>query len=147
MKYKTLVLCAVLLSGLACSSAYKETVVAQSASISTRWSEIQSPQPLEWSQPAEEFSFHIDSPHQRSAQADLIGPDGQRFIPEVEFVTADGKTLVPDAHGFWGEDMYFSYSKRVPQTEPVQMVRMRSDVPLRISHLVWRSYDPAKVKR
>lgn len=147
MTYKTLILWMVLLSTVACTSPYKETVIAQGASISTEWTEIHSPQPLRWSQPAEEFSFHIDSPHQRSPQAEIIGPDGKRFVPEVEFVTSDRKVLVCDVHGFWGEDMYFSYSKGGPGTEPVQAVRMRSSVPLRVSNLLWRAYDPAKVKR
>jgi len=130
-----------------CRDPYTQVSIAPTATVTQSWSEVRPPQPLRWTKPQEEFSFHIDTPHQRSPQAEVIGSRGERCVPEVEFVTTSGKTLIADAHGFWGEDMYFYWSKGVPGMEPVQAIRIRSNLPLQISNLIWRGYDPAEVKR
>ena len=132
---------------LGCRNSYSDVQIASSATVSQQWTEIRPAQPLSWTKPAEEFSFHIDSPHQRSPQAEIIGPSGEHFVPQVEFVTTNGRTIAADTHGFWGEDMYFYWSKGGPGAEPIQMIRVRSSLPLNISKLVWRGYDAAKVKR
>jgi hypothetical protein len=132
---------------VACTNPYQESRIAQTAMINQEWSEIRPPHPLKWAKPVQEFSFHIDSPYHHTAQAQIVGADGQRFVPDVQFLTASGKVYIPDAHGFWGEDMYFFYSKGNNTTEPIVSIRVRSSLPLNISNLLWVGYDPAKVKR
>ncbi len=130
-----------------CGNPYTQVPIASNATISQEWTEIRPPANLRWTEPVEEFSFHIDSPYVRSPQAEIVVPSGEHFIPDVEFVTTSGMTYVTNGHGFWGEDMFFSLSNGQPGMEPIQTIRIRSTLPLRISNLVWRGYDPAKVKR
>lgn len=130
-----------------CRDPYVQVPIAPTATVTQNWTEVHPTTALRWTKPQQEFSFHIDTPHQRSPQAEIVGPNGQRCVPEVEFVTTGGKTLIADAHGFWGEDMYFYWSKGESGMEPIQAIRIRSSLPLQISNLMWRSYDPAEVKR
>ncbi len=131
---------------LGCRDPYTQIRIASSATISQDWIEIRPAEPLHWTQPVQEFSFHIDSPHAVSRELQIVAPDGKRGVPDVELVASDGRTLVLDSHGFWGEDMYF-YSRETPAPVTVQAIRIRSNFPLHISGLTWRGYDPAKVKR
>ena len=136
-----------LLMMVACRDPYVQVSIASTAAVTQDWKEILPAEPLRWTKPHEEFSFHIDTPHRRGAKAEIVGPQGERCVPEVEFITADGKSLLADAHGFWGEDMYFYSSKGGPGTESIRAIRIRSSLPLQLSELIWRGYDPAEVKR
>jgi hypothetical protein len=137
----------VLLLTTACRDPYTQVRIVPAATIAQGWSEIRPAEPLRWTKPIQDFSFHIDTPHERSSRGEIVGLDGQSCIPEVEFLTTDGKTLVADTHGFWGEEMYFYWSKGGIGTEAIQAIRVRSSLPLQISNLIWRGYDPAEVKR
>ena len=130
---------------LGCRDPYTEVFIASTATLSNDWTEIRPAQPLDWTQPVEEFSFHIDSPHEIGPHAEVVGPDGQKAVPDVELIVSSRKTYAMDAHGFWGEDMYFTRDKS--DLEAIQAIRIRSSMPLRISNLIWRGYDPAKVNR
>lgn len=130
---------------LGCKDPYTQVPIAPTATVSTDWTEIRPKQPLHWTQPAEEFIFHIDTPHDIGPHAEVVGPDGQKAIPDVELVASDGKTYPMDEHGFWGEDVFFSREK-LADSVSIQAIRMRSSLPLRISNLRWTGYDPAKVK-
>ena len=136
----------VIMAGLlSCKGRYTDVSVATTAAITRDWTEFKPATPLRWERPEQEFTFHIDSPHSRSVKAEIVVPDGQAFVPEVEFVTSGGLVISADAHGFLGEDMYFASSKG--GMEPIGAIRMRSKVPLQISNLRWRGYDPSQVKR
>ena len=129
-----------------CSNQYAEVPVASSAAISQQWSDISPPQPLRWTQPVQELSFHIDSPHEIGPHAEVLLPGGKTVIPDAELITSDGKTFAMNHHGFWGADMFLSRDK-LSDSVTIRTIRIRSSVPLRISNLIWRGYDPAKVKR
>jgi len=130
-----------------CGDRYTQIPVASSVAISGAWTEIRPPEALHWTQPVEEFSFHIDSPHYIGPNAEVVGSDGQKFVPDVELIASDGKTYAMKEHGFWGEDMFFTRTDRLAGSVTIQTIRIRSSLPLRISNLIWRGYDPAKVKR
>ncbi len=115
--------------------------------ISKEWTEIRPVQPLHWMRPVEEVSFHIDSSHDIGSHVEVVAPDGQKFVPEVELVASDGKTYAMDEHGFWGEDMFFTRRDKLSNSVAIQAIRIRSSLPLRISSVIWRGYDPAEVKR
>jgi hypothetical protein len=132
---------------IGCNERYTDVLVASSASISQQWSELRPEKPLQWTRPEEEFSFHIDTPHQQGEKLDIVGPSGEHCLPDVELVTTSGKTISLDGHGFWGEDMYFYLTKGKPGNEAFQAIRIRCSMPLRISNLIWRGYDPTEVKR
>ena len=83
----------------------------------------------------------------RARTLEIVAPTGARGVPDVELLTIGGKTFMMDSHGFWGEDIYFYSRNGTPTTEPVQAIRIRSPLTLRISNLLWTGYDPAKVKR
>jgi hypothetical protein len=135
------------LTMVGCRDPYVQIPITPTTTVTQNWTEVRPKMALRWTKPQQEFSFHIDTPHQRSPQAEVVLSSGERCVPEVEFVTTSGKTLVADAHGFWGEDMYFYWSKGDPGMEPLQVIRIRSSIPLQISNLVWRGYDPTEVKR
>jgi len=131
---------------LGCGDRYTQVPIASTAAVSKEWTEIRPLRPLHWTQPVEELSFHIDSPHDIGPHAEILGPGGEKVVPDVELVASDGKTYTMDEHGFWGEDMFFSRDK-LSDSVAIQVIRIRSRLPLHISNLIWRGYDPAKVKR
>lgn len=144
MKKLALIL-AWLTASLACRDPYTEVSIAPAASVSRDWVEVRAPRPLTWEQPVEEVVFHVDSPHQRSTQVEIVAPNGERAVPEVELVSTDGRTFVMDSHGFWGEDMFFTRDKVSVKT--IQGIRIRNNFPIQISNVRWVGHDPAKVKR
>ena len=147
MKQNLVILFGAFLMMVGCRDPYVQVPIAATATVAQNWTEVRPAEPLRWTKPVQEFSFHIDTPHQRSTQVEIVGPGGEHFIPEVELVTVSGKTIVMDGHGFWGEEMCFDWSKGAAGMEPIQAIRIRSRVPLQISNLIWRGYDPAEVKR
>jgi hypothetical protein len=92
----------------------------------------------------QEFTFHIDSAHQRNSQLEIIGPEGEHSVPDVELVAHDGRTFALEVHGFLNEDMFFT--RRTP-VATIVAVRIRNSFPIRVSNVRWVGYDPAKVKR
>jgi len=131
-----------------CSNPYTDVPVASSATISQQWSEITPPQPLQWTRPAQELSFHIDTPHEQSTSVEIVGPNGQHCAPDVEFVTTSGKDFPMDAHGFGGDiEMYFWWKQERPEMEPIKTFRVRNCFPIHVSKIIWRGYDPREVKR
>ncbi len=126
---------------------YVEVKVADEAFVSRFWAELRPVALLRWSQPVEELSFLIASPHEKSSSAEIVLPSGQKIVPEVQFITSDGRTLIPDAHGFWGDEMYFTFAEGQPPSTEIKAIRLRSDADLKITRIVWRGYDPKVVKR
>jgi len=147
MKGKFLMALAALVLMVGCRDRYTEVPISAPTTIGKDWIELHPSKPLVWKDPAEEFSFHIDTPHQRSERAEIIATNGERCVPEVRLVTESGDALSPEAHGFWGEDMYFYWSRGEAKREPIRAIRVRSDIRLQISSIIWRGYDPSKVKR
>lgn len=135
-----------LLTILGCEDRYTQAPIASAATVSKDWVEIRPPQPLKWTRPVQEVDFLIDSPHERGVRADIIGPNGEHWVPEMLLVASDGKIFTMDSHGFWGEDMFFDRGSP-GDSVTIQAIRMRSGMPLRISNVRWVGYDPAKVKR
>jgi hypothetical protein len=127
-----------------CTDPYTRTPIASSATVSKEWTEIHPTPALRWSRPVQEFTFHIDSAHQRNPKLEIIAPNGEHSVPDVELVAEDGSTFALDVHGFLNEDMFFT--RRTPVTT-IRSVRIRNSFPIRISNVRWVGYDPAEVKR
>jgi hypothetical protein len=147
MRRSLAVLFGAFLTMVGCRDPYVQVPIAPTATVTQDWTEVRPRKPLHWTKPVQEFSFHIDTPHQQSTQVEIVGPGGEHFIPEVELITMSGKTMAMQGHGFWGEEMYFDWGKGGSGMGPIQAIRIRSRVPLQISNLIWRGYDPAEVKR
>jgi hypothetical protein len=130
----------------ACADRYTQVSVADAASVSMDWTEIRPRKPLVWTKPVEEFTFHIDSAHQRSLDLELVGPNGKRSVPDVDLIAEDGRAFSLDARGFANEDMFFSTQKSLPVSS-FRAIRIRNSFPIRISNLRWVEYDPKEAKR
>lgn len=129
-----------------CKGAYKEVPIMDSVSLTNDWTEVRATEPSVQQEPQWELIFKIDSLHQRTPAADIrIG--NQTFVPEVQLSTSGRKTIKPDSHGFLGEEMYFSWNRGSIGDDSIVAFRLRSSVPLKISRLVWRGYNPEDVKR
>lgn len=133
-------LCAV----VGCEDPYTQVAIAPAATISTTWTEIHLEKPIAWTKPVEEFTFHIDSPHQRNMALEILAPDGQRSVPEVDFVADDGRVIHLDVHGFLNDDMFFTTQTPIKRAKAI---RMRNSFQIHISNLRWVGYDPKEVKR
>src|SRR6266545_1999176 len=124
-------LLALLLVGMtACTDPYTQVPIAGVASVSKDWTEIRPEKPLAWTKPVEEFTFHIDSAHQRSLDLQIVGPDGKRSVPEVDLIAEDGRAFSLDARGFANEDMFFSTQKPLPVSS-FRAIRIRNSFPIR----------------
>jgi hypothetical protein len=121
--------------------------IASHATLSTSWSEFRLEHILRWSEPEEELSFRIDTPHRIGEHLEIIGPEGEGFVPEVELVANDGKTFLMDTHGFLGGEIFFTFKSRPSALTSVAAIRVRSSIPIIVSNMIWRGYDPKNVKR
>jgi hypothetical protein len=144
MRVKLAILVLGLWSMAGCEDPYSQVSIAPGAIVSTEWTEIRPEKPLAWTKPVEEFTFHIDSAHQRSLNLEIVGPDGKRSIPEVDLIAEDGRVVPLDVHGFLSEDMFFTTQTPV---KTVRAIRIRNSFQIRISNLRWVGYDPKEVKR
>lgn len=93
--------------------------------------EIRPAHPLYWTEPVEEIDFHVAPPYHSDTRANLVGPNGEVWVPDVQLVGTDGKTCPTDDHGSWGDDMFFSHD-RLPDSIGVVAIRIRSKFPIRI---------------
>jgi hypothetical protein len=132
---------------LGCREPYSVVPIASQATISKNWTEFRPGQPLRWSQQEEELSFRIDTPHHIGEGLEIVGPGGERFVPEVELMADNGKFFVMDSHGFLGEELDFTFKNKPPDLKSIQVVRIRSSTPINVSNVLWRGYDPSRVKR
>jgi hypothetical protein len=132
---------------LGCREPYVVEPIVSHATLSTNWSEFRPEHVLRWSEPEEELSFRIDTPHRIGEHLEIIGPGDERFVPEVELVANDGKTFLMDTHGFLGGEIVFTFKSRPSALTPIAAIRVRSDTPIAVSNMVWRGYDPKDVKR
>jgi hypothetical protein len=130
-----------------CRQPYVIEPIVSEAVISKDWTEFRPPHVLGWSQPVEELSFRVDTPHRIGDHLDIIGPSGEKFVPEVELIAADGKSFLMDSHGFLDDEVVFSFKSKPVDLRSVEGVRIRSSTPVHISNMVWRGYDPKTVKR
>jgi hypothetical protein len=130
---------------IACGNPYTIVPIASMANVSADWTELVSAKPLVWAKLAQEVELHIDSPHQRDLELRIVGPDGQKSVPDVELVATDGRTFSMDVHGFLNEDMFFT--RQTPVPVPIRAIRIRNGFPIRVSNVRWVGYDPANVKR
>lgn len=146
MRLRRAIVVLLLWAALGCRDRYTEIQISPSAEISNHWVVIRAPKPLTWTQPVEEFSFGITSPHEIGLNADIVMPNGEKVVPDVELIMDNGTTCEMDQHGFWGQDMFFTRRQR-PASALIVAIRIRSTSPLHISNLRWRGYDPARVKR
>ena len=144
MKQALTALLVALIMTVACRNLYTQVPIVQSATLSKDWTELHPSEPLVWTQPTEEFTFHLDSEHERTLDLELIGPNGERSVPDVQLVDDDGRTFALDVHGFLNEDMFFTRQTPVPK---IRAIRIRNSFPIRISNVRWVGYDPEKVKR
>jgi hypothetical protein len=131
---------------LGCREPYVIVPIVSQATLSTNWSEFRPEHALRWSEPEEELSFHIDTSHRIGEHLEIIGPKGERFVPEVELVAADGKTFIPDYHGFLGGDIFFAFRVKPSALTSIAAIRIRSSIPVTVSKMIWRGYDPKEVK-
>lgn len=132
---------------LGCRTPYNVVPIAPSATFSKDWLEIRPKKPLRWSRPEEEISFHIDSAHQISHELEIIEPGGERSVPDVELIADDGQPYAMDSHSFVGDEMIFSFKSHPANLKSVRAIRIRNQLPLHVSNLLWRGYDPVEVKR
>ena len=132
---------------LGCREPYVIVPIVPHAALSPNWSEFRPEHPLRWSEPGEELSFHIDTPHQIGDHLEIVKPKGEGFVPDVELVSTDGKTFVMDTHGFLGGDIFFTFISKPPTLTSIAAVRVRSRIPINVSDMIWRGYDPEEVKR
>jgi hypothetical protein len=143
--------CGILLLGivlvLGCRDHYVVQPVAPRAEIGTDWTVLTPPKALLWSKPVEELAFLIDSPHQIGEHLEVVGPKGEKFVPEVQLLSPSGKWYQMDSHGILGEEMFFTLRNGSSDLTSFNEVRIRSDVPITISKVLWRGYDPNDVKR
>jgi hypothetical protein len=130
-----------------CHRPYANTAVEQRAELSTAWTTIRAGRPLDWSQPIEELSFQIDSPHKIGNSGDLFLVDGTRCEIEVEMVAPDARMYPMEWHGFLNGNIYFTFPNKPADIKTVEAFRLRSNVPLAISNIRWRGYDPTRVSR
>lgn len=147
MKRGLVALIGAILMMLGCRESYTLVPIAKTATLSKEWTEIRPEKILRWSRPEEEIVFHIDSVHQVSRELEIIGANGERGVPDVELIADDGLSYVMDSHGFVGADMVFMFKNNPSHIATFRAVRIRSSIPLSISNLSWRGYDPANVKR
>jgi hypothetical protein len=147
MKKSLIFVLAVMSMMLGCGDRFVTVPIARSATLTASWTEFRPAQPLLWSEPQQEICFHIDSPHEISSELTIIGPNGERFVPDVELIADSGRVLVMDTHGFLPDKMVYQLRAKPSDVAVIKAVRIRSSSPLRITNLVWRGYDPAEVKR
>jgi hypothetical protein len=151
-KIAVAVVSGVLSAAIGCREPYTIVPVAPSVNLSKNWIYLHAKPPLRWSQPVEEFSFHIDSPHSFGQindghTVDIVLPNGGRCSIDVELIAQGGRSYAMDSGGVLGGDMYLTFKTKPPKLTSIEAVGIRSSTPLHISHLLWRGYDPAKVKR
>jgi hypothetical protein len=132
---------------LGCREPYIVEPVVSQAVLSTNWKEFRPAHPLRWSRPVEELSFRVDAPHHIGEHLEIIGPSGERFVPEVELLGDNGKPFVMDSHGFLGEEVVFAFRNKPSGLTSIQAIRIRSSTPIDVSNMLWRGYDPKEVKR
>jgi hypothetical protein len=132
---------------LGCREPYSVVPIASQATIAKDWAEFRPAQPLRWSQPEEEISFIIDTPHRIGEALAIVGSGGESFVPEVEVIGEGGRVVIMDSHGFLGEELVFTFKSRPADLRTIQAVRLRSTTPISISNVQWRGYDPRRVKR
>ena len=132
---------------LGCREPYSVVPIASQATISKDWTEFRPAQPLRWSQPVEEVSFKIDTPHRKGEGFEIIGSGGERFVPEVEVVGENGRVFRIDSLSFLGEELVFTFKSKPSDLKTIEAVRLRSSTPLSVSNLKWRGYDPQQVKQ
>jgi hypothetical protein len=130
-----------------CRAPLSEVYIARAANLTKDWTEFRPSPQIRWSQPDGEISFHIDTPHKRSNDFEIIGPNGELCVPEVELISDNGQTLVIDTHGWTNQDMVFFIWNQPSHIKNIQAVRIRSSLPLQISNLRWEGYDFAKIKK
>ena len=147
MKKKLTLMLGTLSMVLGCKTPYNVVPIAPSATLSKDWLELRPEKPLRWSEPEEEISFHIDSAHEISQRLEIIVPNGDRCVPDVELIADDGQSYVMDSHGFLGDEMIFSFKSHPANLKSVWAIRVRNRIPLHVSNLLWRGYDPVEVKR
>jgi len=132
---------------LGCREPYFVVPIASHATISSTWTEFRPAQPLRWSQDEEELGFRIDTPHHIGDGLEIVGPGGERFVPEVELMAGNGKSFVMDSHGFLGEEVVYTFKSTPPDLKTIQAIRIRSSTPINISNVLWRGFDRKEVKR
>jgi hypothetical protein len=132
---------------LGCREPYFVVPITSHATISQVWTELRPAQPLRWSQQEEELGFRIDTPHHIGDGLEIVGPGGEKFVPEVELMADNGKLFVMDSHGFLGEEVVFTFKSKPADLKSIRVVRIRSSIPIKISDVLWRGYDPRNVKR
>jgi hypothetical protein len=141
------VLLSVMCLFLGCREPYVVEPIIAHANLSSNWSEFRPGHLLRWSEPEEELSFRIDTPHRIGEHLEIVGQGDERFVPEVELVANDGKTLLMDTHGFLGGEIVFTFKSKPSVFPSIAAIRVRSAIPITVSNMVWRGYDPKNVKR
>jgi hypothetical protein len=132
---------------------YQDREIMGSATISSSWLEIVPKEPLRAEQVVQQVVLYVRKPVKQARDSwELILPDGSQTIPEVELVDQDGRTYYltePSAIASPGSDEAFQRgfgAWQLPKDKVYRLVRLRSDKPIPVSKIVWRSYDPQNRK-
>lgn len=133
---------------------YLEYEISGPMTVSEEWTEISFTKLLSPQRSENEISLDLENTYSPSRNEEgLISSDGSIVSPEIQLVDQEGnifelnKVIGLGPQGFSkGMIDPKTWQDTLPKDRSYKAIRIRSDKPLKVTRIFWRSYDPKDMK-